>query len=994
MKKTIIIALAIAVILAIAIVPMANIMLDEKDPFIADDESGFLELSKGLSEFDGGTYGGGYESEVLVTGPITKTIPITAGTLVQSELPIGTYQIKEVTSEYTPTYFVNGSPLKAVNSLVTVTIEKDETTSVQIRNLLDNDELSDAAFEVQKYVNGSTDFASTESFFFAVYDEDGKLIDSAQTDADGIAKFTIKAEDLENDKIFKVCEESSNALYKFGAENPEGFIFVVAVFDGTEYTIESVESIGLVFYNEVIEEDEVFEGSFSIPVVVYDANGVIIDDATVFSFFFENAADSSVKYTASTENGFVTFKFSTAASGSESDVNYGFVPGIYNLYEDANAAYIDKTGNLRIVAKISNDAINFLFVALPKYVNELIAEGGFDVTKVVKDPNGDVVDAADIFTFVLKDAAGNVVAEADTVDGIASFVFSTKGGFKEGTYTLTEEAKAGYTAQDKTITVDATVVGDEIVFTFSADLVFVNEQVFEGGFDLVKRLVDAQDNAMTITAVYKFVMEDADGNVVAEASTLDGIASFAFSTADGFKEGTYYIYEVLTNAQKLVCFDRTDGLEISAGFYGGEIFFSTNDGFVYVNEVYAYGELCITKMIEECTEEYTMGDEVFTFVMYDEFGTEVARADTVDGLAIFSFSTKDGFKAGTYYIYEELTDAQKLIYVTPTSFITVIATIYGNTITFEFADDSNGTFYNDLLRGTLIISKFVSPEDIILMGLSDDATFTVRIYGPNFGTFGDLFEVPMNGTLTLEVILGIYMIQEEETGWKVTYILDGVTQSGSFAMVNIKTDTTYEVEIINESKCGIGRLVLQKIVTDASGKTRTIQDGVKFEMRDGLKSAGGEVIATGYTLNGFVDFGLFDVEDGFQMGHYFIYEAMTPAQRDMYKLVHGEFIEIVAAMDGCSIVFKLVDGSDIVFYNELISRGGFEIPKVVYNADGKKIDDATVFDFILESATDSSVQYTASTVNGVVSFFFSTEDGFVPGVYYLYEVNNAAYINK
>ena len=84
-------------------------------------------------------------------------------------------------------------------------------------------------------------------------------------------------------------------------------------------------------------------------------------------------------------------------------------------------------------------------------------------------------------------------------------------------------------------------------------------------------------------------------------------------------------------------------------------------------------------------------------------------------------------------------------------------------------------------------------------GLPAGTTFDVKVTGPSYPD-GEIFQVPMNGTITLNgLITGEYVIMEVATGWKATYIVNGGSPVAAPSVnVTIVKDTTTTVKIKNE----------------------------------------------------------------------------------------------------------------------------------------------------------------------------------------------------
>jgi len=290
--------------------------------------------------------------------------------------------------------------------------------------------------------------------------------------------------------------------------------------------------------------------------------------------------------------------------------------------------------------------------------------------------------------------------------------------------------------------------------------------------------------------VYTAVNDDgtpvADSFVTSITTGSDGVGTFI---ADGYDVGTwFYLFEDMNDSQLSMYAPQSSYFAIQST----EVRYVVNaDANPILNSLLP-GVFTVEKLIAQ-DDTVVNGGEGFSFSAYaaiDENGLPVGDAiQTVttgpDGLAVFGLD--GGFKiGGTYYVFENMTDEQKQLYVAEGSYIAVAATAEGAEAgTFEFT--------NDLAFGSLEVAADI------------DGTHFVEYYVP-----GGYLTFTTSGTLVSWVGYGDHLDP----------LVDGSVFQGFFATVGQGSDTgngfTF-LEINLPKLIGIGGSDIGIAQTDQSG---------------------------------------------------------------------------------------------------------------------------------------------------------------------------------
>ena len=188
-----------------------------------------------------------------------------------------------------------------------------------------------------------------------------------------------------------------------------------------------------------------------------------------------------------------------------------------------------------------------------------------------------------------------------------------------------------------------------------------------------------------------------EGSFVTSITTdSNGIGSFI---ADGYGVGAlFYLFEEMNDAQRALYAPQSSCFEIRSAAVGYTAYVGSN---VIVNSLLP-GGFTVEKLIVQSDGTFVNAGEGFTFTAYaaiDESGNPAGDAiQTVttgsDGLAVFG----NGFKSGReYYVFEAMTENQKLLYVAENDCIVVTATTDG-------AAAGSFGFRNNLAFGSLVVT--------------------------------------------------------------------------------------------------------------------------------------------------------------------------------------------------------------------------------------------------------------------------------------------------
>ncbi|MCL1811651.1 MAG: hypothetical protein FWG41_05500 [Methanomassiliicoccaceae archaeon] len=205
-------------------------------------------------------------------------------------------------------------------------------------------------------------------------------------------------------------------------------------------------------------------------------------------------------------------------------------------------------------------------------------------------------------------------------------------------------------------------------------------------------------------------------------------------------------------------------------------------------------------------------------------------------------------------------------------------------------------------------------------GAPAGTTFTVEVKGPSYPN-GELFEVPMNGSLTLKDIkAGEYTVRETAGGWIATYYVNGGSAVTDSAKVNVEFEKTAKVRIVNEPDVKVVSMIaFTKMIETANGYAAG--EGFKFnvytEIDNGIHVESSFVTSIVTDIDGIGSF----VFEGYDAGTvFYLFEEMTAEQSAVYLFGdQGAYLAVKSVGMGAAVCA----GSN-VFYNDL-AYGGIDV---------------------------------------------------------------------
>lgn len=494
-----------------------------------------------------------------------------------------TYLVKEVNDNkagytydgttYTVTYTVTDNVATGKLELSrAISVDDEARDAIVFNNSFTPAEVSaPAALSGTKAVTGNAYTLQGGEFTFELVNEAGDVVNTATNAADGSYSFD-------------TLSFAEDGIYKYTVREAKGNAAGMS-YDGTTYNVTYNVSYNSTTGTLSVDEPTITGGSGDLSFTnTYDPSDVAvalsgtkvlegrdINDGE-FQFALYDESGEEVATATNVGGGFTFPAINYTAAGDYTytiaEINTGLGGVAYDDTTYDVTVHVTDEGGVLAAAVEGEDAVIFnnTYTPTPATVPS-DAETGLGGTKTLEGRT--LADGE--FTFELRNNTGAVVATAtNNADG--SFGFEGITFDQAGVYTYTvSEANTGAGGVNYDSTVYQAVI--TVIDNGEGQLVAsVDKQDIDGnavdGFTFTNTY-DASDIGVTITAIkqlegaeladgqFDFVIKDADGNTVAEASnTADGRIPFDTLTFSAAGEYTYTIEEVKGN-DRSIAYDDT-----------------------------------------------------------------------------------------------------------------------------------------------------------------------------------------------------------------------------------------------------------------------------------------------------------------------------------------------------------------------------------------------------------------------------------------------------
>ena len=478
------------------------------------------------------------------------------------------------------------------------------------------------------------------------------------------------------------------------------------------------------------------------------------------------------------------------------------------------------------------------------FTNKYRAEGSLVIDNVQK-----VMDQADLeaeeFTFELKDAEGNLIAEAKN-DA------SGKVTFPEIQYTEADINKEfTYTVSEKNTGTEG-IVYDETIYTV---IVKVEDGENSDGTLKITETIQGEENPEVMTFTNRF-----NGSV--RLTKTDGntkfLAGAQFQLLAEQEDGTYAVYSSAVSANGLYETDENGVLEVTNLPEGNYYFVETRAPKGYVittddqgqpvkysfrvapgeetaaaeltvtNESGTEGSISVTKrttMFDGDIVDVAMKDATFYVGIFTDsegtqpYGTDYVKEIHMNGQSVSETVVFSGLETGTYYILE--TDAQGNPIPLDTlqtdgdkSFTCMVDGDGTNMVELDLAADkvegavNLNNLYYQLPDGYYMEGQISITKNVLVGGERStvDDVFYAGIFTED-GTLVRVIELTQNGTVTVPVSLGgengtdpitYYVRETDASGTPVNYETFAYSVSGEGTVALNVNNTSASITITNE----------------------------------------------------------------------------------------------------------------------------------------------------------------------------------------------------
>ncbi len=608
-----------------------------------------------------------------------------------------------------------------------------------------------------------------------VLDKDGNPI-TTTTDANGNYKF----------RIYK----SGEYRVRF---NNEGYEVVnKGELNATDAShVSNVQVSDKVLFNTTVDDQGKLINSFHIlnagyrgkvftmTKVLQDADGNVIDDQRDFNFTLKvngtpysgeativNLSDN-VETEITVAGGAVTMK--NGQSIIVPNLDEGTVVSLTETNHDLYQVFVGDTETDTVEHKITGTSNDVTFT------NKELAKGNLNVTKIVKDGEGNVL--TDVRTFTIKVTGptypnGEEFTITNAADGKVQLT-----DLKYGDYTIVElNADSEYTVTPATQTVTVSAAEQ------TANVTVTNTEKALGSLEISKELQDADGNVLTDERTFTVTVT---GPTYPNGQEFE-VKNTAPTVVSNLAYGTYTVAEEDVTAEYTVT-GGTQQATITVANKTGEL--------TITNKEKPLGKLNVTKTLLDAagnaiTEERTFNVRI-TGPSYPT-GQEFELKNSDSGKIELT-----GLKYGTYTVQE--LDASETYQVTGET----------QTVTISLAEkEGNLNITNqEKALGSLEVTKTVLNANGDIM--TDERSFTVKIIGPSYPN-GQEFELKNSATGSVQVTglqYGEYTVEEigADGDYEVTVDKSSVTLS-----LEHREDS---VQVTNKEK-PLGELNLVKTLLD------------------------------------------------------------------------------------------------------------------------------------------------------------------------------------